>query len=62
MRAKHPKWHTMPISEVEKRLKTDDQTGLTPKTSRTRLERIGRNELFIPEPRSLKLCAIRILS
>lgn len=62
MRAKHQKWHTMPISEVEKRLKTDDQTGLTPKTSRTRLERIGRNELFIPEPRSLKLCAIRILS
>lgn len=62
MKIKHQKWHVMSIDEVEKRLKTDRLLGLAPKISRTRLERIGRNELFIPEPRSLKLCAMRILS
>ncbi len=62
MKIKHQKWHAMSIDEVEKRLKTDRKNGLTPKVSRTRLERIGRNELFVPEPRSLKLCATRILS
>ncbi len=62
MRTKHPKWHAMPVSDVENRLKTNSEQGLTPKISRTRLERIGRNELFVPEPRSLKLCATRILS
>ena len=62
MKIRHQKWHAMPIAEVEKRLKTDQKNGLTPKVSRTRLERIGRNELFVPEPRSLKLCAARILS
>ena len=57
-----PLWHTMSVAEVEKRLKTDCDNGLTPKIAHTRLQRFGRNELFIPEPRSIKRCLMRILS
>lgn len=55
-------WHAMSISDVEKRLKTDCTNGLTPKLAYARLQRFGRNELFIPEPRSVKRCLMRILS
>ncbi len=55
-------WHTMKVAEVEKRLKTNQETGLGHKVCRTRLERFGRNELFLPEPRSVKSCARRILT
>ncbi len=55
-------WHTMSVAEVEKRFKTDCKSGLTPKIAQTRLQRFGRNELFIPEPRSVKRCMMRILS
>ena len=55
-------WHTMSIDEVQARLKTDAEHGLSPKIARRRLERFGRNELFLPEPRSLKACILRILS
>lgn len=55
-------WHTMSIDEIQARLKTDAEHGLSPKIARRRLERFGRNELFLPEPRSLKACILRILS
>ncbi|MBO7342223.1 MAG: cation-transporting P-type ATPase, partial [Clostridia bacterium] len=55
-------WHTLSVDEVEARLKTNVQEGLSPKIARRRLERFGRNELFLPEPRSLKTCILRILS
>lgn len=57
-----PGWHTMTIDQVEKHLKTDRHKGLTPKICRTRLERFGRNDLFVPEPISVKRCVTRILS
>ena len=34
MKIRHQKWHAMAIAEVEKRLKTDQKNGLTPKVSR----------------------------
>lgn len=55
-------WHTMKIAEVERRLKTSMQTGLSHKVCRTRLERFGRNDLFSPEPRTVQSCARRILT
>ena len=55
-------WHTMKPAEVERRLKTNMQTGLGPKVCRTRLERFGHNDLFLPEPRTAKSCARRILT
>ena len=55
-------WHQMTVEQVEKQLKTDLERGLTPKICRTRMERFGRNELFIPEPISVKGCIARILS
>ena len=55
-------WHLLSVSEVEKRFKTDCQNGLSPKIANTRLGRFGRNELFVPAPRSIKQCLKRILS
>ncbi len=55
-------WHTMTIDQVEKHFMTNRTRGLTPKDCRARLERFGRNELFIPEPISIKRCITYILS
>ncbi len=49
-------WHTMSASDVAKRLKTDVNRGLEPKICRSRLRRIGRNELFLPERGRLSSC------
>ena len=50
-------WHTMKPAEVERRLKTNMQTGLGPKVCRTRLERFGHNDLSCPSrarPRAVR--------
>lgn len=54
-------WHARTVSEVEKLLKTNIEKGLSHKTCRTRLERFGRNELFLPQPRTVGSFARRIL-
>ena len=54
-------WHEKKVSEVEKLLKTNLENGLSHKVCRTRLERFGRNELFLPEPRTVGSFARRIL-
>ena len=55
-------WHAMKIEELEQRLKTDRSRGLGLKISRSRLERLGRNELFHPEPVSTGACIKTIFS
>ncbi|MBQ7319303.1 MAG: cation-transporting P-type ATPase [Clostridia bacterium] len=55
-------WHAMEIEELERRLKTDRSRGLGLKISRSRLERLGRNELFHPEPVSTGACIKTIFS
>lgn len=62
MREQGTGWHQMSVDQVESLLKTDRVHGLTPKMCRMRLARFGRNELFIPEPMSIKRCIARILS
>lgn len=60
-RAREP-WHTMKPAEVERRLKTNMKTGLGHKVCRTRLERFGCNDVFLPEPHTVSGCARRILT
>lgn len=55
-------WHAMKPAEVERRLKTNSTTGLSYKVCRTRLERFGKNDLFLPEPRTAASCIRRILT
>ena len=62
MQHQNPVWHTMTVDQVEKHFKTDRNKGLSPKICRTRLERFGKNELFVPEAISVKHCVKRILS
>ncbi len=62
MQHQNPRWHTLTPDMVAERLKTDLENGLSPKIGRTRLERFGRNELFLPQPCSISHCIKRILS
>lgn len=55
-------WHRMTPDEVERRMKTDRNTGLEPKICHSRLNRFGKNTLFSPIKTEAKLCVRTVLT